>query len=291
MAFYPRFPSSTADNQYHLQALRNLYALAVKNRELKAIDVDTGECVFAPIELHFKDKSLVPMHLTAPSLLLNTDDKPFELRVVSKQHYPLTIVLDAHLGRKVFFVKRRSACMYDGGHPHSHTSLLMQSDKLQGRDSLELVASFTDDQRILAFAKHFCDFCEPQTRKHFSGLSLAQFCSRILHECFLRDTQQALPLYLALRSSINMVNAGHSARVAHAWDFRLVRSYYQQRGLIAGDRNSHGVLNCELIAYLIELLEFALSKKNSSNELLTIFHGRQREDRTQKIDTDDMDLS
>ena len=51
MSFYPRFPSTTSDNQYHLQALRNLYALAVKPRELRAIDVDTGESVFVPVEV------------------------------------------------------------------------------------------------------------------------------------------------------------------------------------------------------------------------------------------------
>eukprot|EP00536_Pseudo-nitzschia_multiseries_P002282 jgi/Psemu1/251518/estExt_Genewise1Plus.C_300110 len=279
------------DNQYHLQALRNLYALAVKNRELKAIDVDTGECVFAPIELHFKDKSLDPLHLTAPCLLVNTDKKPCEVRVVSKQHYPLKISLDANLGSKTFFVKRRSACMYDGDRPHSNTSILMQSDKLRGRDPLELVTSFTNDRRILAFAKHFCDFFEPQARKHAAGQSLAQFCSRILHECFLRDTQEALPLYLALRSSINAIDAGHSARVAHAWDFRLIRTYYQQHSPMNGEKDSPGVLNCELIAYLFELLESALSSENSSNKILTILDVSHREDRMQKIGTDDMDLS
>jgi anaphase-promoting complex subunit 1 len=51
MSFYPRYPSTTSDNQYHLQALRNLYAIAVKQRELRAVDVDTGESVFVPIEV------------------------------------------------------------------------------------------------------------------------------------------------------------------------------------------------------------------------------------------------
>jgi anaphase-promoting complex subunit 1 len=48
-AFFPRFPITTTDNQYHLQALRHLYALAVKRRDLRFIDVDTGEVV--PIEV------------------------------------------------------------------------------------------------------------------------------------------------------------------------------------------------------------------------------------------------
>lgn len=51
LAFYPRFPSSTADNQYHLQALRNLYALATKRRDIQGVDVDTNKCVFVPIEV------------------------------------------------------------------------------------------------------------------------------------------------------------------------------------------------------------------------------------------------
>ena len=289
MAFYPRFPSSTSDNQYHLQALRNLYALAVKKRELKAIDVDTGECVFAPIELHFTDESVDPLHLTAPCLLVNTDETPRELRVVSKQHYPLTITLDDNCGNKIFYVKRRSAHMY-GDRPHFHTSL-SQTDPYQGRESLESIASFTDDQRVLAFAKHFCDFCHPQARKDNPGQSMAQFCTRILHECFLRDSQQAIPLYLALRSSINMVNAGCSARVSFAWDFRLIRSYYHEGGLGAAGRSSHGLLNCELITYLIELLDYTLSGGNFGNNLLRIFHSSAYTDQSQKLDADEMDIS
>lgn len=53
-AFFPRFPSTTSDNQYHLQALRNLYALAVKRRDLRTIDVDTNESVFVPVEVSRK---------------------------------------------------------------------------------------------------------------------------------------------------------------------------------------------------------------------------------------------
>jgi len=288
MAFYPRFPSSTSDNQYHMQALRNLYALAVKKRELKAIDVDTGEVVFAPIEVHFTDESVDPLNLTAPCLLVNTDEKPRELRVVSKHHYPLTITLDNLLGNKIFYVKRRSAHMF-GGRPHFHTSLTHPGAS-KGKESLESIASFTDDKRVLAFAKYFCDFCHPQTRKGNSGESMAQFCTRVLNECFLRDSQQAIPLYLALRSSLNMVNAG-CARVSYAWDFRLIRSYYQAGGLGAAGRKSDALLNCELITYLIELLEYTLSHGNFGDNLLGVFHSSAQKDGIQTLDADEMDLS
>lgn len=51
VAFFPRFPFDTTDNQYHLQALRHLYALAVKKRELRFVDVDSGKNVQIPVEV------------------------------------------------------------------------------------------------------------------------------------------------------------------------------------------------------------------------------------------------
>ena len=70
--------------------------------------------------------------------------------------------------------------------------------------------------------KHFCDFSDPQTRYQISGSSIPQFCSRVLRECILRDTQPAISLYLALWSTVHMIGAGYSSRVAFAWDFHVV---------------------------------------------------------------------
>ena len=51
MAFFPRLPSTTSDNQHHLQALRHCYALAVEKRELRAVDSETGTIVYVPVEV------------------------------------------------------------------------------------------------------------------------------------------------------------------------------------------------------------------------------------------------
>ena len=53
MAFFPRFPKKTKDNQYHLQAARHLYVLASKRREIEMIDVDTREPVYVPVKVRF----------------------------------------------------------------------------------------------------------------------------------------------------------------------------------------------------------------------------------------------
>jgi anaphase-promoting complex subunit 1 len=51
MAFFPRLPSTTSDNQHHLQALRHCYVLAIEKRELRAVDSDTGAIVSVPVEV------------------------------------------------------------------------------------------------------------------------------------------------------------------------------------------------------------------------------------------------
>jgi anaphase-promoting complex subunit 1 len=42
-AFYPRYPYQAVDNQYHLQPLRQLYALAVDYRFIQTFDVGNGD--------------------------------------------------------------------------------------------------------------------------------------------------------------------------------------------------------------------------------------------------------
>jgi hypothetical protein len=51
IATCPRYASRTLDNQYHIQPLRHLYALAVEWRVLRAIDVDTKESVVTEVDL------------------------------------------------------------------------------------------------------------------------------------------------------------------------------------------------------------------------------------------------
>ena len=49
VAFFPRFPRSIEDNQYHLQPLRHIWVLAVVWRGLQTIDVETGKEVPVPL--------------------------------------------------------------------------------------------------------------------------------------------------------------------------------------------------------------------------------------------------
>ncbi|CAJ1969662.1 unnamed protein product [Cylindrotheca closterium] len=277
MAFYPRFPASSTDNQYHLQALRNLYAIAVKERSFRAIDVDTGESVFVPLEVHFEDASNPPLKMTAPCLFFNTDAKPKELRVTSERYYPLTLSMNNSIPRSTIFVKRRSAHLSYLQDPHSQRSLLVQTGTFQGNKALDLIASFTDDQKVLAFAKHLCDLGQPVGSGSNGPFSVAGFCSRVLHESLLLDTQEALPLYLALRTTISSLQTGSFSVATQVWDFRIIKSYYEQRRQLQVSDSSPRLLNSEIVAYLLELLEKLLVGSGDTKLLVSASKASNRD--------------
>jgi hypothetical protein len=71
LSMCPRFPSRTIDNQYHLQAFRHMYVIAIENRVLKTVDVDSGEPVPVTVDMEMKDGR--DMTIWAPCLLPELD--------------------------------------------------------------------------------------------------------------------------------------------------------------------------------------------------------------------------
>jgi hypothetical protein len=67
LSILPRYPSRTVDHQYHLQALRHFYVLAVESRILHTVDVDTGLPISVDLQLDLMNG--VRMVTKAPGLL------------------------------------------------------------------------------------------------------------------------------------------------------------------------------------------------------------------------------
>jgi len=71
-AFFPKFPTHSSDNRYHLQALRHLYVLAVEPRVLVPRCSDTGKIVKCALTLQYADTPQyrgIQLDMTAPILL------------------------------------------------------------------------------------------------------------------------------------------------------------------------------------------------------------------------------
>lgn len=86
-AFYPKFPTHSNDNRYHLQAFRHLYVLAVEPRLLIPKDVALDQMCYANIKVTQLDGQMIEMK--APCLLpdLNTI---YEVKVHDPRYWPVT---------------------------------------------------------------------------------------------------------------------------------------------------------------------------------------------------------
>jgi hypothetical protein len=182
--------------------------------------------------------------------------------VVSDRYYPLTLNIGSPPLGRTFFVKKRSAHLSYRQDPDSDRSLLVQTGSFRGGAFLDIVGSFTEDPRVLAFAQYFCDVGDVHSNQGSHPFSVAGFCTRVLHECLTLDTEEALPFYLALRSVISAVKEDSSAAVRFVWDFRLIRSYYERRQNIIANSSTR-LLNEELVTYLCGLLENTLIESAS----------------------------
>lgn len=107
LSIIPRFPSRSIDPQYHLQALRHMYAMAVEPRVLHTIDVDTALPVSVDLELELKNGQSVIAK--APGLLpeLNSVAKIRLAQSVilpnanQKQYYPCCIDLQKQVQKRM----------------------------------------------------------------------------------------------------------------------------------------------------------------------------------------------
>ncbi|XP_076035625.1 anaphase promoting complex subunit 1 isoform X2 [Oratosquilla oratoria] len=72
IACFPKFPTHSNDNRYHLQALRHLYVLAAEPRLLLPVDIDSGRLCQANVTIKFSETSQYPcqtVEMKAPCML------------------------------------------------------------------------------------------------------------------------------------------------------------------------------------------------------------------------------
>jgi anaphase-promoting complex subunit 1 len=267
-AFFPRYPTTTSDNQYHLQALRHLYALAVKRKQLSAIDVDTGESVSVPVEVR-GSSTLKVQRLTLPCLLMNSDSPLEELRVVSDKYYPVTLNLESIAPSYTFFVKKRTAKLH-----HFPYSSGQRMEKMA-----PLVRSLTENPFLLAYSKYFCHN-ENDNGSRQAANPAGWDDSRVLLESL--SAEEALFLYLTLDRGIAAMqqqkqSTGGCASLTLGrclWNLRLVRTYYQERLGWMGSPSLSALpssekpmlINTDLLAYLHERTERLLVSKVGNSD-------------------------
>lgn len=244
------------------------------------------------VQIVLNGKVEVPLRLTTPCLLLNKGDYS-HVRVVSDRYYPASFDLhlsnssDSHLA---LFVKKKSGHLSYLQDPHSQRSLLVQTGGSGGGSAIELIRAFTENQKLLAYAKYLCDEGRKGVRNHRTimssqnkgkpnggglGSSAEEFCTEILHECLTKEKTEAIRMYLELRHVIISTENG-AFSVDSMWDVRLVRSYYEGiKHICASPAARSLLLSFDFVASVCENLDAYFEQKGCTGAtLISYFESR-----------------
>ena len=232
-AFFPRFPSQTGDNQYHLQALRHLYALAVQQREICAVDVDNDTSVHVPVRLATIDGKQA-VCTDVPCLRRNTESPKSILSVSSGQFYPICVNLEELKG-SAFFVKKRGSVGRD---------VLSKYCDMQWSKQIE---PSTTSQFFLTLTKYLdkAKISDPFMRNH-------------VLDSVIDDTEESLSLYFSLAREGGDIR---NQRLSYSflWDLRLIRTYFAKRS------PEKSLISQETVALLLERVEKVLVRLAAEN--------------------------
>ncbi|XP_023247681.1 anaphase-promoting complex subunit 1 [Copidosoma floridanum] len=171
ISLFPKYPTHSNDNRYHLQALRHFYVLAVDPRLLLPKDIDSKKFCYAKMRITFQSSSEQEgqrVSMKAPDLLpqLNrlskielADDRYWKIILEKDRHFQqLENILNNNC---VLHVKQRAGCLSHLEDPHGVRSILARTltteDIIVWSASLKQIISFTSNKTILNFIHRFLE--------------------------------------------------------------------------------------------------------------------------------------
>ncbi|KAK6181291.1 hypothetical protein SNE40_009178 [Patella caerulea] len=267
-AFYPKFPTHSNDNRYHLQAFRHLYVLAAEPRLLLPRDVDQGLASYVPIQIRFKEssqysssdlifKTYAPCLLPELSLLE-------EITILGPRYWPIVFHVDKNWSilksllekGQVLSVKQRAGHLSYAEDPQGYRSILAKSltsdHSSHGASNPEVIKSFTSDKRITALAEVFL---KPTSALNYEAV---QELSTVLFECVTQEKPEAICSHFILEQLIHRChNSSHTTGVSQ---LKLVLAYYTSRLRISS-------MNHDTPESLLEM-EFLLCLKAHLEDIL-----------------------
>lgn len=226
-AIYPMFPEDVDDNQFHLQAMRHMYVLAVEPRYIETRDVDTGVPCCVDIEVRLRNGSLVKSR--APCIVPEARSI-HEVSVVSERYWERSVQINpavpgngwySSTKGQVLFVKRRTGHLPYSSDPKGSKGIMARSisqPKPMEEDLNsyfmqvdDLVRAFSADADVLAFVKYFCS---PSVNSSGAGRNLKDANERakenveMLYECLSSDKPEAVRIYMDATSAAAAILKG-----------------------------------------------------------------------------------
>ncbi|XP_052275462.1 anaphase-promoting complex subunit 1-like isoform X2 [Dreissena polymorpha] len=244
-AFFPKFPTHSNDNRYHLQAFRHLYVLASELRTMLPRDVDTGHPCYVPVEIKFKDTphySNESYKTTAPCTLPDLD-LLVEIKILGPRYWPIVFncnknwenlrSLLKHNG--TLYVKQRAGHLSYVEDPNGYRSMLARSLTVDQSSQTcvkpDVIKAFTADPKVLALTDYFF-----RDQEHDAS-GLLQVLSDVLYECVTLEKPEAISTHIDLdqvtrRAEFRSTSMGIS-------QLKLIFAYYNMEHSLTLEGGSH----------------------------------------------------
>lgn len=212
-ALFPKFPTHSNDNRYHLQAFRHLYVLAVEPRLFLPRDIDSGKlvvCKLSYIEFNQKNISVT----MAPSILPELDTLK-AVYINDPNYWPVTFERGRNWDQLIMMLQanecidivQRAGCLSHLDDPNRLKSFLSQTLTTEKYSSWKIepknLLSFSNDRLMVSLTKmmlmipRFQLMDELKQGDESSG-DLRGMILLQAYDCLTRDKIHALGIYMAL---------------------------------------------------------------------------------------------
>ncbi|KAF5270424.1 hypothetical protein FQR65_LT05612 [Abscondita terminalis] len=226
-AFYPKFPTHSADNRYHLQAFRHLYVLAVEPRLIIPKDVSTGRICYASLKVVYLDGS----HLFLKSPCLIPDLNLLAKVSVEDERYWGKLLTSTGL----IEVKQRAGCLSyvedKFGYRTELARTLTHSKTIPWNPPPKAITSFSSNAVVRYFSDNFlnpnlnCDSGENESK-------FLKMITRATYECVIKDKETILSNIIALIKIVQ--DFKRSPNSLQIWQFKLILTQ-----VLENDLSSH----------------------------------------------------
>lgn len=250
-AFFPKFPTHSNDNRYHLQAFRHLYVLAVEPRLLVPRDIDTGVLCYAHLTVvymdskHYKNQAA---KLRAPCLLPELSTLK-EVRIEDERYWNIVFHRDQNWdqlkrmleGPATVDVKQRAGCLSYSEDPNGFRSLLARTLTAQSASAWsippESVLAFSSDPTMVNFARLFLE-----QRNNCESLGIAsgeseshlmQRLTALVYECITQDKRMVLSIWITTLKALQSMKRGPCPLLT--WQLKLLVAQVLRSGRV-GDK-------------------------------------------------------
>ncbi|GJQ69220.1 putative complex, subunit [Trypoxylus dichotomus] len=274
-AFYPKFPTHSNDNRYHLQAFRHLYVLAVEPRLLIPRDVMMGRMCYANIkvvkidgtEINIKGPGLIP-ELSSLYKVCIADDRYWPVVFERGRNWELLEKVLNSYG--CIEVKQRAGCLSYLEDKHGYRTelahTLTQSNTVPWDPSSKAILSFSSDCTI----RNFCDYFLSDLERPVDAAEtkMKQNLTQIAYDCVIKDKLNVLPIFLSLVKV--MKDDGSYPSSLQLWQYKLVHK------LILTRRSTTSLISPEAILGLHYrfMKIFDGREKNLKEHLLSYLKGQ-----------------